>query len=338
VASRAGVSTATVSRALRGLPNVSSATRERVVRAASELGYVASPSASGLASGRTRTVCVVTPYVARWFFAKVLQGIGQPLRSQGYQLLIYDVGELGEDRRRAFDPESLRKRADAVLVLNVPVSDGEIAALRALSRPVALLGYQAGGFPSVAIDDVAAAATATRHLVELGHTRIAHIGSRPEHGLWFPTPVLRRRGYEQALTDAGLPVDPLLHRDGDFTVTGGAQAMRELLALPDPPTAVFAGCDEMAFGAMRTVRDAGLSVPADVSFVGIDDHEMSFLFDLTTVAQPVREQGELAARLLLAAMGPVAADAPAAPQIVVPTRLLVRASTGPPPAQRCPAS
>lgn len=329
VAARAGVSTATVSRALRGLPNVSDATRERVVRAAAELGYVASPSASSLASGRTMTVAVVTPYLARWFFAQMLEAVEQPLRAAGYRLLLYSVGDQGEDRRRAFDPAGLRKTADAVLVLNVPLTDDEIDALRELARPVALVGYQAAGFPSVTIDDVAAAETATRHLVRLGHTRIAHIGSRPERGLAFPTPVLRRRGYEHALRAAGLPVDPALHKDGDFTVDGGAAAMRELLALGEPPTAVFAGCDHVAFGAMHTARVAGLRVPDDVSVVGVDDCEMAALFELTTVAQPIREQGELVAGVLLRALsGEIPADTP--PEVVVPTHLVVRASTAPP--------
>jgi DNA-binding LacI/PurR family transcriptional regulator len=198
---------------------------------------------------------------------------------------------------------------------------------------VALVGYQVPGLPSVTIDDVTTAELATRHLIRLGHTRIAHIGSRPAHGLAFPTPGLRRKGYENALRAAGIAVDPALHKDGDFTIEGGAAAMRELLALADPPTAVFAGCDDMALGAMRTVRLAGLDVPGDVSVVGVDDHDVAGLFELPTVAQPLREQGELVARLLLRALsGEATGDAGGA--TVLSTHLVVRASTGPPPQRR----
>ena len=338
VAARAGVSTATVSRALRGLPNVSTRTRERVQRAAAELDYVASPSASSLASGRTRTIGVVTPYIRRWFFAHLIDGIQGPLRDAGYDVLLYTIGEHGEDRGHAFDPDILRKRAEGVIVLSVPVTDAEIAALQAMHIPTALAGFTTAGFPSVRIDDVEAATVATRHLIGLGHTRIAHIGAKDEIGLRFPVPQARRHGYLTSLKDAGIEADPALDRIGDFSIDSGAEAMSELLSLPDPPTAVFAGSDEMAFGAITTARKAGLVVPDDLSIIGIDDHEFAPLFDLTTVAQPVRLQGRLVAELLLdVILGPGRTGEPEEPTrsaqprtIVVPTKLIIRGSTAPP--------
>ena len=204
VAARAGVSTATVSRALRGLPNVSERTRERVQRAATELGLrpVAERVVS-LASGRTRTIGVVTPYIRRWFFAHLIDGIQEPLREAGYDVLLYTIGERGEDRGHAFDPDTLRKRAEGVIVLTVPVTDAEIATLDAMHIPTALAGFTTAGFPSVRIDDVEAATVATRHLIALGHTRIAHIGAKDEIGLRFPVPQARRHGYLTALARRG---------------------------------------------------------------------------------------------------------------------------------------
>lgn len=328
VARAAGVSTATVSRALRGLPRVSSSTRSRVLLAAAELGYVASPSASSLATGRTNTVGVVVPFVSRWFFANVVEGVEEVLRVAGYDLLLYNLGGFDDATRRALDSDVLRKRVDSVLVLSLPLHERELAALSALCKPVVVVGAQVDTWASVGIDDVQAAVLATEHLLGLGHERIAHIGGRSAGDLRFATPQDRRRGYRQAMRAAGVTLDPLLDVAGDFHMDSGSHAMRGLLRLADPPTAVFAASDEMAFGAMRVLREAGLSVPGDVSVVGIDDHEMSALLDLTTVAQPVREQGEIAARLLLEAMEGSGFGV-SAPTLTVPTRLVVRASTAP---------
>ncbi len=347
VAALAGVSTATVSRALRGLPNVSTKTRERVQQAADQLGYVASASASSLASGRTRTIGVVTPYIGRWFFALLIDGIQESLREAGYGVLLYTIGEHGEDRGRAFDPDSLRKRVEGIIILSVPVTRSEIAALEATHIPTALAGFTASGFPSVRIDDSEAAGVATKHLIGLGHTRIAHIGAKDEVGLRFPVPQARHQAYLSALRGAGIEPDPELDRIGDFSITSGAEAMAELLSLADPPTAVFAGSDEMAFGALDTARKAGLHVPEDLSIIGIDDHEFAPLFDLTTVAQPVRLQGRLVAELLLESLiardqvaqvadpdsdtdGVAANGRPQPRTIVVPTKLILRGSTAPP--------
>ncbi len=345
VAARAGVSTATVSRALRGLPNVSTRTREKVSLAAAELGYVPSPSASSLASGRTRTVGVVTPYIRRWFFAHLIDGIQEPLRAAGYDVLLYTIGEYGEARGHAFDPDTLRKRAEGVIVLSVPVTDEEIGALDALRIPTTLAGFTTAGFPSVRIDDVEAAKVATRHLIGLGHTRIAHIGAKDEIGLRFPVPQARRHGYLTALAEMGLEADPALDLVGDFTIDSGAEAMAELLSLAEPPTAVFAGSDEMAFGAIHTARRAGLDIPGDLSIIGIDDHEFAPLFDLTTVGQPVRLQGRLVAELLLESIAaqqnggaPANGDRPEPRTIVVPTKLIVRGSTAPPHSRREPVT
>lgn len=328
VARTAGVSTATVSRALRGLPHVSAATRASITRIALDLGYVPSKSASNLATGRTRTVGVVTPHIAKWFFAQAIEAVEQELRADGYDVLLM-VLPPGPDRQRGvFDPEELRQRVDAVCVLTVPLTGTELDGLRGLSLPTVFVGGAVSGAMSVRIDDVEVGRTACEHLITLGHRRIAHIGGDPCEPLNFNAPVDRRAGWLSALRAAGIDPDPRTDVVGYFTVEGGRTAMQALLALPEPPTAVFAASDEMAFGALDTLRAAGLSVPDDLSVVGVDGHDLAGLFDLTTVSQPVADQGRYAADLLLAALRGDATHSQEHKLLAV--SLVVRGSTGPP--------
>ncbi len=184
------------------------------------------------------------------------------------------------------------------------------------------------GWSSVRIDDVETAQTAVRHLVGLGHTRIAHLGGvpDPEHaGLDFSTPGDRLLGYRVAMEEAGLRIEPGWEVTGDFTALGGLTACRRLLATGPRPTAIFAGSDEMAIGASHAVREAGLRVPDDISVIGIDNHELSEYFDLSTIAQPAPSS---------AASAPGCSSTPCTPtpdlrpvETIVPTQLIVRGTT-----------
>ena len=164
VAQAAGVSTATVSRALRGLPHVDPETRERVRRVAAELDYVVSPSASRLASGRTGTVAVITPFIDRWFFSTVLSGISDVLQESDVDLLVYEVGDpatspgLPAERR-------LRGRVDGVIVVTLPTDAPRIADMLEIGLPTSFIGVRWPGVPSVCIDDAAAGRMATQHLI-----------------------------------------------------------------------------------------------------------------------------------------------------------------------------
>lgn len=326
VAREAGVSTATVSRALRGLPRVSEETRERVLAAAARMEYVASPQAASLASGQTRTVGIVVPNVTRWFFGSVIHGAEELLRQEGYDLLLYNItGDPGA-RHRLFSTHLLSKRVDAVMVLALRPTPEEIASLTRTGSPTVVVGGAVPGWPSVRIDDILAATTAVQHLIDLGHRRVAHIGGTPdpEHaGLEFSTPGDRLLGYRQTMADAGLAIDPAWEVTGDFTAHGGLSACRRLLEAHQLPTAIFAASDEMAIGAIHGLREAGLRVPEDISVVGIDDHELSEFFDLTTVAQPANDLGRLGARILLDALSGVSPDASG---LLLPTRLVQRRS------------
>ncbi|WP_431219898.1 LacI family DNA-binding transcriptional regulator [Leifsonia xyli] len=332
VARLAGVSTATVSRALSGNGPVSQTTRARVLRVASDLGYVVSSDASSLASGRTRNIGAVVPQLNRWFFTSVIEGAQRVLLRRGYDLTLYNLSGDGEERRRVFEQHLLRNRVDAVFAVSLELAEDEVGRLLALGKPLVGVGGPLPGVSTLTIDDVAVARLATEHLIGLGHTRIAHIGGSDEFDLDFHIPTSRRLGYEQALTEAGLPVDERLHRATDFTLPGGYEAAKQLLGTPhERPTALFAASDEMAVGAILAARDLGLSVPRDVSVIGIDDHPLSEFFGLSTIAQHPVRQGERAAELLLAALEARRSTGGAAhPEPVshtAPAELIVRSST-----------
>lgn len=326
VAEAAGVSTATVSRALRGLPNVDETTRARVQAIAAQLDYVISPSASRLASGRTGSIGVITPYISRWFFSTVLSGVEGVLQNAGMDLLLMSVSTADAQHRLPPAPR-LRRRVDGVLAIAIPPDDPQLDEVIELGMPTSLIGTAKEGVAGVTIDDVQAARTATQHLLNLGHTRIGvisgHLIDAP-----FTAEHDRYRGYRETMQEAGLEIDPLLEAFGYFTVTGGEQAMTALLTHRNRPTAVFAMSDEMAFGAMRAMRSHGLTPGKDISIIGIDNHDLSELLDLTTVAQPVLDLGRVAAEALLVQIRSGSGSA-RPDSFVLPTQLIVRGSTSP---------
>ncbi len=286
VAHRAGVSIATVSRALRGVPGVSGTTRERVLRIADELAYVISPEASRLARRVTGRVAVVVPRIDVWFYAAMLSSLETELRAADLDVLVYQVD--GRDQRSRFFRD----------------------------------------LPHVLVDDHDVARRAVTHLVTLGHTRIAMIRTSDTDGTAWSSDILRRHGYRDILARHGLtvPDDYLVTRP--FGVRAGRDAMELLLDLPTPPTAVFAYSDELAVGAFRTAIDRGLRIPADLSIVGVDGNPLAELFGITTVTQFVAEQGRLAGRMAIAMLR---GESPGE-HVLVPSELVVRASTGPVPA------
>ena len=275
------MSTATVSRALAGKASVSAPTRAKVEAAANELGYAVSSAASSLASGRTRNVGVVMPFLTGWFFTRVLAGAHETLADAGYDLTLYHLdasreGSASRDnprRERLFGEFLLRKRVDALITVSLELTDDEVERLRGIGKPVVGIGGPLPGARTMSIDDIAVARLATEHLLALGHRSIAHLGGDPTLDLDFHLPTSRRGGYEAALTAAGIALDPLLVRVADFTVASGYEATKQLLGDPRvAPTAIFAASDEMAIGAIMAARDLGRRVPADLSVVGIDGH------------------------------------------------------------------
>jgi LacI family transcriptional regulator, repressor for deo operon, udp, cdd, tsx, nupC, and nupG len=304
VARLAGVSAATVSRALSGRGSVSPATRERVSEAATELGYVVSSNASSLASGRTRNVGIVVPFLNRWFYTAVLEGAQSALLSHGYDLTLYNLRGDAE-RRSVFEDFLLRKRVDAVIAVSLELTSEEVARLLNLKKPIVGVGGPLPGIRTLSVDDVAISRLATEHLISLGHRAIAHIGGDAEFEMDFHVPTNRRVGYEQALTAAGIPLDPARYAPSNFSLEGGYHAAKQLLGDPRTrPTAVFAASDEMAFGTILAARDLGMRVPDDLSVVGVDNHAYAEFFGLTTIAQFPELQGRSAVEVLMDELQP----------------------------------
>ncbi len=327
VARLAGVSISTVSRTLRGAVNVSAPTRDRVLRAAADLAYVPSPAASRLASGRTGTVGVIVQFDARWFFAECIRGAENELRSAGYDLLLYNVGDPA-CRQQLFTSMPLRRRVDAVLAIAVSFTVTEAVAMERLGVPVVSVSDPSGrATSSVRVDDAAGVATAVRHLTLLGHRDIVMISGVLDDPIGREATRARQAGFRAGLQEAGLPhgADRIVHEP--WGPEGGRRAMERLLSVRPLPTAVVAESDETAFGVLQTLRRVGLSVPGDLSLIGFDDHEFAAASDLTTIRQPVPEQGQLGARMLLELVG---GHVPSPRLVVLPTELVVRGTTAPP--------
>ncbi len=326
VALAADVSVATVSRALRGLPNVAESTRTRVLAVAAEMNYEPDPAAARLAAGRTRTVIVVVPHLASWYFSTIIAGAEAVCNESGYEFLVVGVGTTAECARLLAEPYRIERRTDGVILVNIQATDAQAESLRERGVALSTVGTEVRGSPSVFIDDVEVGRLAAVTLAELGHCRIGLISGLDEDPLNFEVPKRRAAGFLAGLAEVGLVHDVRLEVGGNFGIDGGQEAMSTLLDLDDAPTAVFAMSDEMAFGALMELSARGLTPGLDVSVLGVDDHDVSRALALTTIRQDVASQGAVAARSLVAAMASVPVDLE---PIVSPIELIVRATTGP---------
>lgn len=324
VAQRAGVSKATASRALTGRGYVAESTRRRVEAAAVELGYTASTNAASLVTGRTQNVGLILPYVNRWFFAEVLEGVQESLLAQGWDLTLYDAKPGTKARTEIFERFLGRKRFDGLIAVGIEPDDRELEHLVAMGKPVVSIGSYDVGTSAISIDDADAARRATEHLIELGHRNIAFVGGT-EDGLGMTVGDARRRtSYIETMHVAGL-ANFVRHVGSPVSMPGGYAASVDMLSdSRDRPTAVIAVCDEVAIGTIIAARRLGMLVPSDLSVVGIDDHENADMFALTTLRQQPREQAHHAVDLLVQLIDGAATE----PQRVwEPARLIVRSST-----------
>jgi LacI family repressor for deo operon, udp, cdd, tsx, nupC, and nupG len=320
VAVAAGVSVATVSRALRGLPNVAVPTRVRVETAARELDYRPDPHASRLAAGRSRCVAVVVPFINSWYFANVIAGVEAICADGGYDVLVV-TAPAPAAREVSVPTFGLDRRVDGMIFVEVALDEDEIDALERLALGVVTIGQRTTPFASVSVDNVEVGRMAVAHLVELGHTRIGILAGQAEDPINFDVPGDRIAGARVAL---GHEIDADLIAPGQFTVEGGRRAASTLLSVRPLPTAIFALSDEMAFGAVIAARELAIDIPGDVSLVGVDDHEVAEVMGLTTVRQHVVEHGARAAATLLRRLGGGGSD----PEHEVrPVELVVRSST-----------
>jgi len=319
VAHHADVSIATVSRALRGHSSVSPVTRERVEAAAAELGYTLPYRPETSNTSRALRVGVIMPYIGRWYFSRVLAGIESALGDRESNVIIFRPFDR-QGRRRDFldilDPAVL----DAAIIVTLAVSDREVDACRERGISLSLLGTTYPGVPNVRIDDVAACRTLTQHFIDYGHTRIGYVGNQTFDAVPRQVSEDRQLGYHQAHDANGLSIEKDLVVKTDFSITGASRAVDKLLSLANPPTAIVAESDELAFGVITAAQAHGLRIPGDVSVGGIDDHDVSEALGLTTIAQPVDSLGEVAAWQAIA-------GAEATASVEMPTSLIIRASS-----------
>jgi LacI family transcriptional regulator, repressor for deo operon, udp, cdd, tsx, nupC, and nupG len=326
IAVRAGVSPATVSRALSGSGLVAEPALTRIRDIAQALGYRPNVSARNLRTARSRTVLMVVRDVGNPFYLEILKGVEATARDAGYCVLMGNTENNPEREIEYFD--MLRDgHADGMILMTGKLPEGTQLPAD-LPVVVALEVIEDCGWPHVMIDNVAASRDAVRHLVSLGHRRIAHVSG--------PVPEImslrRREGYRIAMAQADLPVLPGFEPAGDYSLQSGASACRDLFSLAEPPTAVFAANDEMAFGLINELRVMGFAVPDDVSVVGFDDLFLAAAFHppLTTVSQPRADIGRQAMTLLLQVLD----GNPAAKLVEMPTQLMIRGSTARAPARK----
>ncbi len=329
VAERSGFSTATVSRALRGLPNVAPSTRDHILRAAEQLNYSIDPHASRLATGRTMTVGILVPLVDQWFYNKVSTIAEAVLSAHGYDVLRYSITG-SESRAQLLRQIATSKRLDGLIIVTTPLDRDDERLLSDANLSVVTVETVTAAFPSVACDNLTAAMTATRHLVNLGHERIAIISGLADDPMRFPIPRDRKKGYLRVLQENDIEFRPEFDVPGNFSYEGGAEAMTQLLSVRQSPTAVFAFSDEMAIGALKTIRDLGLRIPQDISVIGFDDHDVSKYVGLTTIHQPVAQYGDIAASILLSVLAGETGDGGFNREL--PARLVIRSTTGAAPA------
>jgi len=319
IATAAGVSLSTVSRALAGSPRVAPGTRAQIQRLAYERGYVPSAIARALATRRTHSLGVVVMDITDPFISELVRAMDPVALDHGYTLILTHCG--ADPERELVAIHRLRQqRVDAIVVCDPSVADSSLPLLELAGVPVILVNRPSFRY-AACTDNVQGAWQAGEHLLGLGHTRIGYVGWRRHEEQNRD----RQAGLEQALCRRGLGLDPALVVDGDGWPEGGSRAVQHLLALTEPPTALFCFNDLSAIGAMEAAQASGWGVPDGLSVVGFDDIHLARYAHpaLTTVAQPCNA---LAHRTVHMALDLIAGMEPSA-RAPLPARLVVRSST-----------
>ncbi len=322
VARSAGVSTSTVSHVLNGTRHVSEDTKVRVHQAMAQLRYRPNSLARGLVRQETQTLALIVADNANPFFAELARGMEDHGFVAGYNVILCNSDRSAE-KELAYLDMLIAKRVDGLVYTTMSTHLEQLRPLLDNKIPLVLFEREFNGIDALLLDNVHGGFTATQHLLQLGHRRIACIcgpdAKTRSHA--------RIRGYEQALAAAGVEVDPELIQAGDWTCESGQKCAQQLFDLPAPPTAIFACNDLMAIGALTLLRERGIQVPEQVSVIGFDNIGFSAFTapPLTTLAMPVTEIGQRLAQLLL---GRISGQLPPEPQrVVMRGEIVLRGST-----------
>ena len=298
VAERAGVSLSTVSRVLNGKASVNKVLKERVEKAVKELNYRPSSVARSLANNRTDSVGVLVPELNAPFFGDLMQAVESTLRAADKHVII-SVGRNCLETEKDAVEFLISRNCDALIMHAEALSDEYLLELNQSKLPVALVNRQVEGLPEActSLDNEKGGYLATRHLLELGHKDIAYISGPTDKC----DASLRLEGHKRALSEAGLPTNPQLIFNGDYSEEDGKIGLLELMARDVPFTALVCANDWMASGAISCARDLGMSLPHDLSVVGFDDVVFAHhVFPrLTTVSNPIAEMAEMSAKYIL---------------------------------------
>jgi LacI family repressor for deo operon, udp, cdd, tsx, nupC, and nupG len=323
VSKLAGVSVATVSRALQKPELVSEKTREKVKAAAQEADYKPNMMAVNFRSRKSHAIMVLVPDVSNVFFSKVISGIQAAAKAHGYNIILGNtMGDEGLEQELANMLQT--NQADGIIQLSArfPLPKTDLHGDSSLPIVNCCECVDDASMPTVSLDNQGAGTAVTKHLLELGHKRIGAILGPSDS----PLTSARLNGYRSALNGNGIAFDESLLAQADFTIESGYKAVDILLDIPSPPTAVFCFSDEMAIGAIKRVKERGLKVPEDISIAGFDDLEFSGYIDppLTTIKQPNRRFGAKSVETLLDIIEGRAIENQ---NITLPFELLVRSST-----------
>lgn len=324
VARLAGVSVATVSRAMSG-DGGSEATRQRVLTAAAELDYYPNRLPRNMRSRSSQLIGLVISDVTNPFFTAVARGCEDTAQANGYSMVLFNTDEDSKKERAGIEA-ILGERAAGIIIASTGDATDSIRRLINAGIPAVALDRRVAGLQldAVTVGNGSGAYQAIRHLMGLGHARIA-IVTGPEHASSIRE---RQDGYVRALRDHRVPLDPTLIQQGNLRETGGRLATIELLSAHQPPTAIFAVNNLTTLGVLYALRNSGVRIPEGMSVVGFDDFPAAELLDppLTVVAQPMYEIGARAAELLIRRIGEPDA---VVREVVLPATLIVRGSTGP---------
>ncbi len=325
IARLAGVSHSTVSRALRNSPLIPPRTAQRIQRIANDLGYSASAVARSLVTRKTNALGVVVTSIADPFNGEVVNGIEEVANQHGYSVILAN-SQASPEREVKVVRSFRERRVDGILVASSRVGALYVPLLSELQIPIVLINNQhPGGFVhSVTIDNVQGAYDVTRHLIELGHTKVAYVGD--QFGL--QSDAERFSGFEKAMNEEGFPISGDFVINGDGKPHGAIRPASDLLSRGDPPTAIVCYNDMTALGVLQSAAAKRIAVPEDLSVAGFDDIFFAALLrpPLTTVRQPKKKIGERATELLLALLNGEETEK----TVVIPGELIVRGSTARP--------
>jgi DNA-binding LacI/PurR family transcriptional regulator len=325
VARKAGVGVGTVSRVINDSSAVSEATKQKVLKAIESLDYSPNLVARRLSLGKTQTIGVIVPYFTNPSVVERLRGVVSVIAASDYDMVLYDVETVV--RREAYLRDVPRHRqVDGLLIISLELTNQEVDRLDRSDIPTVLIDARHPDLNQVVVDNVEGGYIATRHLIDLGHRKIAYISDYLSDP--FNSPVRDRfTGYTMALEEAEIPFRTEYHLQAMHGRNEARRMTHDLLDLPEPPTAIFAYSDTQAIGVIEAARERALTIPTDLSVIGFDDIEAAEYLNITTIKQALYESGIRGSKLLLDSM---ARNFSTPKQILLPAKLIRRRTTAAP--------